>query len=65
MSDDHASRARNVGRGHDRRRFLMGGASAAAAPVIARTLTADAAPGALAGADRPRSSEFCAESQRS
>src|SRR5712691_3035390 len=44
MSDDHASRARNVGRGHDRRRFLMATASAAAAPVIARTLTADAAP---------------------
>ena len=44
MPDDHASRARNVDRGHDRRRFLMGTVSAAAAPVIARTLSADAAP---------------------
>jgi xanthine dehydrogenase YagT iron-sulfur-binding subunit len=44
MSDDQASRAGSKDRGHDRRRFLMGTASAVAAPVVARTLSADAAP---------------------
>jgi xanthine dehydrogenase YagT iron-sulfur-binding subunit len=52
MSDDQSSRTGIQDRGHDRRRFLMATASAVAAPVVARTLSADAAPA------RPRENDL-------